>query len=47
MRSSFMAAKEQRPEADMLDEIAAAQALDGLMEPQDMVYMYASGWPCG
>ena len=41
MRSlSFMAAKEQRPEADMLDEIVAAQALDGLMEPQDMVDMY-------
>lgn len=37
---SFMAAKEQRPEADMLDEIVAAQALDGLMEPQDMVDMY-------
>lgn len=41
MRSlSFMAAKQQRPEADMLDEIVAAQALEGLMEPQDMVDMY-------
>jgi NAD(P)-dependent dehydrogenase (short-subunit alcohol dehydrogenase family) len=41
MRSlSFMAAQQQRPEADMLDEIVAAQALQGLMEPQDMVDMY-------
>ena len=41
MRSlSFMAAQQQRPEADMLDEIVAAQALEGLMEPQDMVDMY-------
>ncbi len=35
-----MAAQQQRPEADMLDEIVAAQALEGLMEPQDMVDMY-------
>jgi 3-hydroxybutyrate dehydrogenase len=41
MRSlSFMAAQQQRPESDMLEEIVAAQALDGLMEPQDMVDMY-------
>ena len=41
MRSlSFMAAQQQRPESDMLDEIVGAQALDGLMEPHDMVDMY-------
>lgn len=41
MRSlSFMAEKRQCPEADMLDAIIAGQALDGLMEPQDMVDMY-------
>ena len=32
--------KRATPEADMLDEIVATQALDGLMEPQDMVDMY-------
>ncbi len=41
MRSlSFMAAQQKRPEADLLAEIMAAQALEGLMEPQDMVDMY-------
>ena len=41
MRSlSFMAAQQQRPEADILEEIVATQALDGLMEPPDMVDMY-------
>ena len=35
-----MAAQQKRPEADMLAEIMAAQALEGLMEPQDMVDMY-------
>lgn len=41
MRSlSFMAAQQQRTEADLLDEIVSAQALEGLMEPQDMVDMY-------
>ena len=41
MRSlRFMASRESRTEADMLDEIVAAQALPGLMEPSDMVEMY-------
>ena len=41
MRSlSFMAAQQKRTEADLLEEIVAAQALEGLMEPQDMVDMY-------
>ena len=41
MRSlSFMAAQKDRTEADLLDEIVSAQALNGLMEPQDMVDMY-------
>ncbi|MGB3146571.1 MAG: SDR family oxidoreductase [Paracoccaceae bacterium] len=41
MRSlSSMAARQERTEADLLQEIVAAQALDGLMEPQDMVDMY-------
>ena len=41
MRSlSFMAAQQQRSESEMLDEIVGAQALDGLMEPHDMVDMY-------
>ena len=41
MRSlSFMAAQQKRAEADLLEEIVAAQALEGLMEPQDMVDMY-------
>jgi NAD(P)-dependent dehydrogenase (short-subunit alcohol dehydrogenase family) len=41
MRSlSHMAAREERTEADLLDEIVAAQALEGLMEPRDMVDMY-------
>lgn len=41
MRSlSFMAARQKRTDADLLDEIVAAQALEGLMEPQDMVDMY-------
>lgn len=41
MRSlSFMAAQQERTEADLLDEIVSAQALEGLMEPQDMVDMY-------
>ncbi|MCV6593433.1 MAG: SDR family oxidoreductase [Silicimonas sp.] len=41
MRSlSHMAARQNRTEADLLDEIVGAQALDGLMEPADMVAMY-------
>jgi 3-hydroxybutyrate dehydrogenase len=41
MRSlSFMAARQKRTEADLLEEIVAAQALDGLMEPRDMAAMY-------
>ncbi len=41
MRSlRFMATRESRTEADMLDEIVAAQALPGLMEPPDMAAMY-------
>jgi len=41
MRSlSFMAAQQERTESDLLDEIVSAQALEGLMEPQDMVDMY-------
>ncbi len=41
MRSlSFMAARQDRTEADLLDEIVSAQALGGLMEPSDMVAMY-------
>ena len=41
MRSlSFMAAQQERTEADLLDEIVSAQALEGLMEPQDLVDMY-------
>ena len=41
MRSlSFMAARQNRTEADLLDEIVSAQALGGLMEPADMVAMY-------
>ena len=32
-----MAAAENRPEAELLDEFVSAQALDGLMQPQDMV----------
>ncbi|RVT81871.1 SDR family oxidoreductase [Rhodobacteraceae bacterium CCMM004] len=41
MRSlSFMSAQEGRTEADLLAEIVGAQALDGLMEPADMVAMY-------
>ncbi len=41
MRSlTAMAAREGRPEQDMLAEIVAAQALPGLMEPSDMAAMY-------
>tara|TARA_B100000768_G_C11284355_1_gene381057 strand:- start:6338 stop:7111 length:774 start_codon:yes stop_codon:yes gene_type:complete len=41
MRSlSQMAARQERAEADLLDEIVAAQAIGDLMEPQDMVAMY-------
>lgn len=41
MRSlSFMAARQKRTQADLLEEIVSAQALDGLMEPRDMVAMY-------
>lgn len=41
MRSlSYMAARQQRTEADLLDEIVSAQALEGLMEPSDMAAMY-------
>ena len=41
MRSlRHMADAENRPEAELLDEFVGAQALDGLMEPQDMVDMY-------
>ena len=41
MRSlSFMAARQDRTEAELLDEIVSAQALGGLMEPSDMVAMY-------
>ncbi|MDA7965327.1 SDR family oxidoreductase [Ruegeria sp.] len=41
MRSlNHMAARENRTEADLLDEIVAAQALPGLMDPKDMVDMY-------
>jgi len=37
---SFMAARQKRTEADLLDEIVDAQALPGLMEPHDMAAMY-------
>lgn len=37
---SFMAARQKRTEADLLEEIISAQALGGLMEPRDMVAMY-------
>ena len=41
MRSlSFMAEKNNSTESAMLSDIINAQALDGLMEPQDMVDMY-------
>ncbi|SDX78735.1 3-hydroxybutyrate dehydrogenase [Ruegeria halocynthiae] len=41
MRSlAFMAARQDRTEVDLLDEIVSAQALGGLMEPSDMVAMY-------
>lgn len=41
MRSlTFMATREKRTEADMLEEIVDAQALPGLMEPHDMAAMY-------
>ncbi|UXX81745.1 SDR family NAD(P)-dependent oxidoreductase [Roseovarius pelagicus] len=41
MRSlAFMAARQERTEADLLEEIVAGQALDGLMEPRDMAAMY-------
>ena len=41
MRSlSQMAARQRRTEGELLDEIVAAQALDGLMEPADMVNIY-------
>jgi 3-hydroxybutyrate dehydrogenase len=41
MRSlSHMAARQNRTEADLLDDIVGAQALSGLMEPSDMVDMY-------
>jgi len=46
MRSlSFMAARQNRTESDLLNEIISAQALDGLMEPRDMVeiYLFLSG----
>ena len=37
---SFMATQQGRTESDLLNEIVSAQALEGLMEPQDMVDMY-------
>lgn len=41
MRSlSFMAARQDRTESDLLAEIVSAQALEGLMEPHDMVAIY-------
>lgn len=41
MRSlAAMAERSGRPEADLLDEIAGAQVLDGLMEPADMAALY-------
>lgn len=41
MRSlSNMASRQERTETDLLDEIVAAQAIGGLMEPRDMVAMY-------
>ncbi len=35
-----MADRSGRPEADLLEEIAGAQVLDGLMEPADMAALY-------
>ena len=46
MRSlSFMAARQDRTESDLLTEIVSAQALEGLMEPADMaaIYLFLSG----
>ncbi|MEM8959617.1 MAG: SDR family oxidoreductase [Pseudomonadota bacterium] len=46
MRSlSHMAARRNRTEAELLDEIVGAQALGGLMEPADMVatYLFLAG----
>ena len=41
MRSlSYMASRQKRTEADLLEEIVDAQALPGLMEPADMAEMY-------
>lgn len=41
MRSlTHMAKRQNRTEADLLDEIVGAQALSGLMDPSDMVDMY-------
>ena len=41
MRSlSHMAVRQNRTQADLLNEIVGAQALSGLMEPSDMVDMY-------
>ncbi len=41
MRSlSHMAVRQNRTEADLLEEIVDAQALSGLMDPSDMVDMY-------
>lgn len=41
MRSlAEMSRRENRPEAEILDEITGAQALQGLMEPSDMAEMY-------
>ena len=35
-----MSRRASRPEQDMLDDILAAQSLDGLMEPEDIVDLY-------
>ncbi len=46
MRSlSVMAHRQNRVERELLEEIVAAQAIDGLMEPPDMVaiYLFLSG----
>lgn len=41
MRSlSHMSDRQNRTEEDLLEEIVGAQALDGLMDPSDMVAMY-------
>ena len=41
MRSlAHMAQRQRRSENELLDEIVGAQALGGLMEPEDMAAMY-------